>query len=348
MHTELDDIATKFNNIVVTVTYGNRWSLLKLVLKRLLKDIKVSRIIVVDNGSTYEINKNAQEFDDERLLIINLGRNTGSAYGYKVGIQAALEQINCEYIWLLDDDNLPAREALDELTRSYSQCLYQYSHCKFALVSIREDREILKKSAEEQSSTSVYPRKSSFWGFHIFDIPFKLVKLLDYKYETKKTRKNLEAVEVPYCPYGGLYFHKDLVKKIGYPDERFFVYADDTEFTSRISRSGGKLFLVPTSVVEDIDTSWHLERENSSSFYKLLISSSDFRVYYAVRNQIYFEDNHWKSSKTIFLLNKFLFLSVLLIYTLKYRKFSRFKIIFNAISDAEKGNLGERKDLMAL
>ena len=40
---------------------------------------------------------------------------------------------------------------------------------------------------------------------------------------------------------------KELVQEVGYPDDRFYLYADDTEYTLRLARRGAKLLLVPGS-----------------------------------------------------------------------------------------------------
>lgn len=40
---------------------------------------------------------------------------------------------------------------------------------------------------------------------------------------------------------------------LGFPDDKYFVYIDDTEYTSRITLNNGLIYLVPEGVIRDID-----------------------------------------------------------------------------------------------
>jgi len=329
--------------VVVTVTYSNRWDLLQQVLVRLLINIGVSKIIIVDNGSLCEISKKAQEFDSERLLIVSLGRNTGSANGYKIGIQAALEQTTCDYIWLLDDDNLPAEDALKNLISLHQELVKTTPQDRLALLALREDRDILQKVIHKSSSNRVYPRLSSFLGFHILDLPTKFLKFLRLHHTHRGTSSGEKFIQIPYAPYGGLFLHKDVISKIGFPDERFFLYADDTDFTYRITRYSGKIFLIPNSVIYDIDKSWHVKDKGLSVFDRLIKSESDFRIYYSLRNSSYFESRFWLKNRFVYVGNKYIFLFMLFIYACFYNKISRFKLVLKALKDAHAGNLNQNK-----
>ena len=50
--------------------------------------------------------------NQERLKVIYLDENTGSAGGYKLGLEEAYKCNECEFIWLLDDDNKPQKDSL--------------------------------------------------------------------------------------------------------------------------------------------------------------------------------------------------------------------------------------------
>src|SRR3954466_11143147 len=86
----------------VLVTYGSRWHLLSKVLQELLNYDQVSAIVVVDNGSTYDLSCRLRVDALERVKLISLGQNLGSAGGYAAGIREAYDATSADLIWLLD------------------------------------------------------------------------------------------------------------------------------------------------------------------------------------------------------------------------------------------------------
>ena len=109
----------------VIVTYGDRFHLLKQVIEACYKE-GVDKVIVIDNASEENSKKQLKEYEKEnqdRLKVIYLEENIGSAGGYKRGLQEAYECEECEYIWLLDDDNMPQKKSFvkRKLNVLYSQ-----------------------------------------------------------------------------------------------------------------------------------------------------------------------------------------------------------------------------------
>ncbi len=98
------------NNVfVVTVTYGNRFHLLRQVIEAAFNE-GVDKVIVVDNNSGLESRKRLREYhrlNKDKVDVLYLSENLGSAGGFKKGLERAYNDSECEFIWLLDDDNLP-------------------------------------------------------------------------------------------------------------------------------------------------------------------------------------------------------------------------------------------------
>src|SRR4051812_29956579 len=106
----------QFKTCVITVTYGDRWEFLSTVLTRLLSIPGVSNVIVVNNASVYIVD---DRITDDRVTLLNNAVNQGSAGGYSQGMRYAFENIDADFFWLLDDDNLPNQDALLELLRHW-------------------------------------------------------------------------------------------------------------------------------------------------------------------------------------------------------------------------------------
>ena len=87
----------------VTVTYGRRWHLLRQVIASALSE-GLSEIIVIDNAAQDDIAKLAAEEFGDFAYVVRMPKNTGSAGGFKAGLEQAMAR-NADYILLLDDDN---------------------------------------------------------------------------------------------------------------------------------------------------------------------------------------------------------------------------------------------------
>jgi GT2 family glycosyltransferase len=265
----------------VIVTYGNRAELLERVVWSIFKS--VGKIIIVDNNSEQDFGY----YEGEKVDIIRMGENTGSAGGYKKGLEAAYKS-DCGLIWLLDDDNVPDKDALDILL-SYYESFTVKGFKNFALCSDR--------------GGAKFRQLESYIGG--INLPFL---------KTKETETvNEKVYNIPVCPYGGMLFHKSLLETIGYPDERFFVYCDDYEWSYRITQSGGSIFLIQKSKVNDIDVS---DKEENPA-----------KIYYSVRNLTYFKKK-LSRNKVLFLVGYYL---MRLYYRINPKRWNDDKVYFSKL-----------------
>lgn len=330
----------------VVLTYGDRFHLLERVVRAALAG-GASKVVLVDNGAHLASKEKIEVLQRslDALEVVSLPENKGSAGGYKAGLEHACRTSDCDYIWLLDDDNRPAKDALKELFKHYRELSASYAPDRLALLSMREDRENLKKVAAGAPAHKIFPKRSHFMGFHVLDVPAKVLKLLGQRKGFKDPSSLARPVAIPYGVYGGLFFSKAALAQLGYPDEHFFVYGDDVDYTYRFTQDGGALFLIPSSTVEDIDRSWHARAKGEDAYTRLLHADSDFRIYYAVRNEVFLARHRWFRSPTLYALNKASFLAILRLFAHKDGKEARLKLIREAIKDGECGRLGRRAGL---
>lgn len=315
---------------IVIVTYNNRWDYLNTNLTQLENCAPDSSVVVVNNGGDVDLSKNLSKYKFSSLEIINSSSNRGSAWAFKVGIQSVLNTDRSDLIFLLDDDNLIAPDAIKILTDNFTQYSSHYSFDGFALMAIRLQRNYLTAVAAGASVDSHFPQANEFLGFGIRQVRNKF--LIGKTNSTAIKR----GIRIPCAPYGGLFFHKNLIKKIGLPDERFFVYADDFEFTYRISKSGGGIFLIPNGKISDIEESWQA-RSSESVFRPKFLFPENNLTYIAVRNFVYFQKQNLVTNQFYFWVNKSLYTLILLliaIFTFRMGAFKRFR---KAVNDGIKG-----------
>jgi dTDP-4-dehydrorhamnose reductase len=102
----------------------NRKNLLLECLAAILKQTHpVSRIMVIDNGSTdgtyCALGENGW-LDNPLFEYIRLDRNYGPAYAFHIGFEQALTN-GCEWLWVMDDDVIAQPDALEHLVKAYTE-----------------------------------------------------------------------------------------------------------------------------------------------------------------------------------------------------------------------------------
>jgi len=337
------------NVSAVIVTYNNRFKLLIQVIESLTR-LKINKIIVVDNNS-FETSRNQLITLEKELIgklkVLYLGENTGSAGGYSKGLVEFRADSNSEFVWLLDDDNVPEENSLEILKEFWKRLKVIDKEKLIALLSYRKDRKVYRKAINYDKPDMVFGPKNCFMGFSINEILKKIIKnssmLEKRRMNGYLPEREYGIVSVAY--YGGLFFHKRLLDKISYPNTKFFVYADDIDFSSRINKLGGNIYVLLNSKINDIDDKSQIER-SGDSFLKLPVinESNKVRMYYTIRNRIYFEKNSWSKNKFIFKLNKIVYLILLKILFLT-KNIKHKELISTAITDGLSGNLGKREFL---
>ena len=164
--------------------------------------------------------------------------NVGSAAGYKSGIQDAYFNTDCDFIWLLDDDNLPDSAALKNLKLEYNK----HNNTNYAFSSFRM---LFAEFYRMKDITKIIGTYNACLGINVLH-PVKTLKNI-------KRKMGYYPETLPATVYGGLFFHRNLVYAIGLPDESYFLYCDDIEWTHRIVQKGGRIYLVHSSIVNDVN-----------------------------------------------------------------------------------------------
>lgn len=148
---------------LVTLTYGDRFSYLHTLISRSLESPLIGRVIIVSNASVAPLQALCDEWPD-RVQVLWLPDNTGSANGYSTGIKAALETGD-DYIWLMDDDNAPTTHAIEVLHRSLHERETIDGRDNCAVLGFRPTHQA--DIAAGVPLRYAIQRRSSFFGFHI-------------------------------------------------------------------------------------------------------------------------------------------------------------------------------------
>ena len=334
----------------LVVTYNDRFKYLEKVIDQLLQS-DINGIIVIDNNSSLnscdQLNTLEKKYSGW-LKAIYLNENIGSAGGYFAGLQEFYRMDDYDFVWLLDDDNVPEKNALDIIKKFWLNLNSKDKEDNIALLSYRNDRNIYYEAVLKNNPDMVIGQKNGFLGF---DLRTYLIRKRNKLFNIQSSDRlhmdeNIEYGKVSASYYGGLFFHKKLLEGIGYPNPDFFVYMDDIEFTSRINKTGGVLYVLFKSRINDIDEKWKDKKENGSVL--KLPSINDLnadRFYYQLRNRLYFEKHYWVTNRFIFQINKNVYILILKLVMLFNKKLKYKSVIKRAIKDALEDNLGRRTNI---
>ena len=217
----------KLNIIAVVVTY-NRESLLRKTIDCLFSQTyPLSKVVVVDNGSTDGtatfLEGKKQEAETGGRLIVIRQKNVGGAGGFRTGMSEAFD-MEADWIWCMDDDVFPR-----------SQCLEQ-----------------LLAEADRQSVGILAPRR--LLEGKIYTNDFRRVNLTNpfaSMYEGRLSRETIDQpTEVSGTAFEGPLVSREVVSEIGLPNKDFFIFCDDTDYCLRTIAAGFKIVYVPSALMD--------------------------------------------------------------------------------------------------
>ena len=242
--------------LAVIVTY-NRLSLLKKTVAAIEAQNAACDILLVNNASTDETESWALSFDDSelrdrnrRFLYENTGANLGGAGGFQYGIRKGVE-LGYDAVWIMDDDAIPKPETLRKLLEADARLSDETGQPSYGFLSsvvrwtdgslcemnrqrlpshyVQEDDIAAARSGGKQTPTECNRTPGS---------------------ASLPTRSGGSWLPVECATFVSLLIPKETVLKVGLPIKEFFIWSDDIEYTSRITRRYHlPAFLIPESEI---------------------------------------------------------------------------------------------------
>lgn len=238
---------------IVIVTFNRSHLLSGLLTSITAMDPKPGHVVIIDNASSDDTTAVVDSFRDRigtEIVYRRLETNTGGSGGFSEGMRTAYE-LGSEWIWLMDDDVEVLPEGL----------------AKMGVWSSRF------KSI--QGRRYDYDGSEFYWQYRIAErmgipIPFAPSGFDESGYKEMNSG----------C-FEGMFIHRSIVRQIGLPDPRFFIYWDDQMYGWLASRR-------TTSVIVD---EFVLRRTREIKQWDMGIrhmnASSNAYRYYIMRNRGY-------------------------------------------------------------
>ena len=265
----------------VVVTY-NRKELLEECIDALLhQTYNDCDIIVVDNAST----DGTQEFINQKYknLVIyqNTGSNLGGAGGFNYGVKTAYT-LGYEYFWLMDDDCIVDADSLSVLMNTANE--------------LNDDFGFL--------SSRVLWKDGSLCKMNIQKISYK-----------QKIDENIVGLKkIIMATFVSFLVKRTVVEAVGLPISDFFIWADDLEYSRRISKNHNCYYVFNSKVT-------HKSKSNIGSDLAIDETGNFSRYRIAYRNEYYLFRNEGLKGK---------------LYYFTKRMYHRIKIIRNGKNVSEK------------
>ena len=248
----VDPAACAARTAVVVVTF-NRAAMLADALGALrAQTVRFGRLVVVDNASTDGTAAVLARFPEAE--VVRLGDNLGASGGFAAGIAHAAAQ-GWDWVWTMDDDVLPAPDALERLFA--------------AGVHVRPDTAALQ-ALETRSDGRERP------------LPVGHYSVARMRYVGRPLPPGGGPVEVTYVSFLGLLVRGSVARR-EVPRADFFVWHDDVEYGQRL-RHHGRLWLVPAAVV--VHRNAEVEHGYRRVRGRRVTTAGTWRVYYGLRNRL--------------------------------------------------------------
>lgn len=318
--------------ISLIVTYGDRAHFVERIVSELFAQ-GVSCIVIVDNGSvdsSAQKLKKLSSLHGSSIYYHRLEENMGSAGGFGCGIKFVRENCDFDFLWILDDDNLPKTNALQALLQTKNSLSHSFGS-NVVLYSYRGEAWRDDLLAVNSGKIKGYST-NNFIGFTIGNTIKSFLK-------KEGAEINYPVARTTLGPYGGMFLNVGALDAVGFPESKFFLYADDHEYTLRFNQAKINQFLVYASELEDLDSSFQVKNRYFSK------ESSEFKLFYSIRNHVYLSQS-FRNSDFLYFLNKWSFISVILLRSFSYilrgpsLYLRRLLLLKRAINDGEKGLLG--------
>ena len=299
----------------VVVTF-NRRQLLAKTLDALLNGTRSpDRIFIYDNASTDETPEYLEEkgfLAEKKITYIRAKENLGSATGNAKAIKAAY-QAGFDWVWVFDDDLLPDHRALEFLVKDSK---IDDTHC-FASVDLNE------KDTTELA-----------WYNDVI-VNGEIVRAKKY---TDLGKENVVESHLG-IGYLGLFLPRRIIRKVGYPDERLFIWADDVDYMNRIKRAGFRQFFVRRSLTYHPKAPYTLFKFLWKDVY--ITMAAPWKEYYAIRNSIYIWGKYDGRTRTLLVkVPKQIILWTYVLIKYQDKKLLRAVIYTRAFFDGITGRLG--------
>lgn len=249
--------------IVAVIVTHNRIEKLRITLTRVFAE-QLDHVFIFDNASSDGTPEWLAQQLEPRLTVMSSEQNVGGAGGFSAAMQRAVEEIDPDWIVVMDDDGRPKQGAIAEFRKS--------EHAEWDAVGaavLTPDGRVCEMNR---------PYRNPFWHFPEFIRTLTGQGRQGFHLQDDAYAEDASAVEIDMASFVGLFLSRKAVACSGFPDARLFVYGEDQLYTLQMRRKGLRIGFIPQIRFEH-DTA---ARQGSGG----VVLRPVWKVYYMYRNAL--------------------------------------------------------------
>lgn len=222
------------------------------------------KIIIIDNGSKNKFVLTTNE-KSKNVTLIRSEENLGFSGGNNLGFNKALA-FNSDFVLIINNDTYQDKYFLENLYKAINKS--DKIGAVTPKIYFAKGHEFHKNKYKDLELGKV------IWyagGFIDFKNAFSIHIGVD---EVDNGQYNIER-KINFATGCCILFRKEVFNKIGFFDDRYFLYFEDADLSIRLIKAGFEILYVPSAII------WHINAASSSVGSKL-------QEYFITRNRLLF------------------------------------------------------------
>lgn len=220
------------------------------------------KVLVIDNASKEKLN--LPTFSKLDIKIIVNKENLGFSGGHNVGIKYAIED-GADYILILNNDTEVRKDLIWELLRSSKEGVGIVAPKIYFYPGFEFHKDRYKK--EEKGRVFWYAGGEMDWG-NVIGHHRGVDEVDNGQYDFPQPTDFASGC----C----MLIRREVFEKVGFFDERYFLYYEDNDLSQKAKRSNFKIMYNPKAIL------WHKNAGSAGG------SGSSLQDYYITRNRLIF------------------------------------------------------------
>ncbi len=222
-------------------------------------------LVIVDNASVHPF-KLPEKENAENVTVLTSDENLGFTGGNNIGINYALEN-GADYLLIINNDTF----ADENLLTSLVSALEEDEAVGLAVPKIyfAKGHEFHKERYAKDELGKVFWYAGGFTDWNNVTSVHRGVDEVDHGQYDKKEKVNFAS---GCC----MFIKREVFKKVGIFDDKYFLYFEDADLDERIHNSGYSIIYAPKAIL------WHINAASSGG------SGNKLQDYFMARNRMLF------------------------------------------------------------
>jgi GT2 family glycosyltransferase len=228
-----------------------------------LKNISIE-IFILDNSPKQEFKIGDKEFDNLNVTVLKSSINTGFAMGHNL-VYEKIQDKDFDFFLILNNDCLLDKHCIKYLADSFEN----------KKIGAVVPKIYFTKGYEFHKGKYLEHEKGNVIWFAGGEMDWENIQSKHIGVDEVDKGQFDEVKSIDFANGACLLVKKEVLKKVGLFNEKYFLYFEDADLSQRILKNGYQILYVPKAVA------WHNNAGSSSS-------GSELHDYYLTRNRMLF------------------------------------------------------------